>query len=160
MRKLSKELINHQLESSGRTVRLVGDYSGALKKSIFGCLVCDHQWLALPSNIRDGRGCPSCAPTGYNPGKPAWFYILKFDGFIKYGITNNLERRLYSHKRNGTYSTVFEKLYEDGSIPQNLERKVKQVLGGKYVTPERFPDGWTETLCLTKLNEVLIIIQS
>ena len=31
------------------------------KKMVFKCLVCQHEWVAIPQSIRAGCGCPKCA---------------------------------------------------------------------------------------------------
>lgn len=43
------------------TIKLIGGYKGASKKAIHECLVCGHQWGAMPSNfIHHQYGCPVC----------------------------------------------------------------------------------------------------
>lgn len=39
------------------------------KKCTHQCQICDTQWLATPSNIRMGRGCPECARIRRNTSK-------------------------------------------------------------------------------------------
>jgi hypothetical protein len=104
-----------------------------------------------------GNGCPLCAEYGFNPSKPAWIYVLIFANFIKYGITNNLGQRLCKHKLNGEYTVALSKLYEDGSFALDWENYIKKTHGGKFVTKNECPDGWTETLCVSKLSDLLKI---
>jgi translation initiation factor IF-1 len=62
-----------------------------------------HKWNAQISNRTRGRGCPSCANYGYDPNLKAHIYFLQhleWDMF-QIGITNNLDRRLTEHYRNG-----------------------------------------------------------
>lgn len=57
-----------------------------------------------PSNRRKGKGCPSCAETGFNPDLPAIFYLVEcvssFGTFTGYGITKSLDDRLRAHRKN------------------------------------------------------------
>ena len=60
--KINKEIFNKDLESQGRTVRLVGEYEHNKTKTQFKCLICSNTWLTAPTNVRNkGRGCPKCA---------------------------------------------------------------------------------------------------
>lgn len=154
--KLSKNIINQRLID--RKISLIGDYVNYETKTEFSG-GCGHTWWALPGNVMAGRGCPSCAYSGFEPSKAAWVYILYFNSFIKYGITNNLPRRLKEHRKNGKYILVFSKKYEDGSIAQNWERDIKNVFGGRFAKKEIIPDGWTETLPPDKLQLLIETIK-
>jgi hypothetical protein len=83
---------------------------------------------------------------------------LDFGSFIKYGITNVPRRRLRDHKKNGRYLVVFNELFEDGTKAFILEQNVKRILGGHFVEKEQCPDGYTETLCRSKLDSLLTLI--
>ena len=154
--KLSKEIINERI--SHRGITMVDDYINIKTKSRWLCQH-GHQWVTTPNGIMNGNGCPTCAFYGYDPNKPGTFYILDFVTFIKYGITNNLFRRLNEHKKNGEYIVAFTKLFEDGIDAKNLERFIKQTIGGSFVTKEQCPDGYTETLCSSKLKDLLAVIE-
>ena len=63
-----------------------------------------HTWITRVANrthTRDQTGCPSCAETGFNPEKPAWFYLLERPGEQQLGITNNIPSRFRRHASNG-----------------------------------------------------------
>lgn len=105
-----------------------------------------HEWLASPNNILNGKGCPMCARYGFNPSKSAWEYIFERDGYLKYGITNDLERRLAEHRRHGEFVLIHERRHDDGSLALEWENKIKRLHGGSFVPKERCPDGYTETL--------------
>jgi hypothetical protein len=156
--RLSTSIINERLEENGRNIRQIGDYNGALIKTDFQC-GCGNIWSVKPNDIMSGRGCPKCSIHGYNPGKPGWLYILIFNGYIKYGITNNINNRLNDHKKNGEYTVAISKLYEDGDIAKNWERDIKIIFGGRFVSKEIMPDGYTETLCVSKLDDLLKTIR-
>lgn len=58
--KLTKEIVNERLLAQRRGVFLSGKYFGASAKSEF---ICDkgHKWLATPSAVMSGHGCPHCS---------------------------------------------------------------------------------------------------
>jgi hypothetical protein len=72
------------------------------------CLVCSHTWNSstIVNFIKPmgGNGCPNCATSGFKRELPATFYILAAEkageSFTGYGITNQMERRLSTHKKN------------------------------------------------------------
>lgn len=61
------------------------------------------EFLQVPNSHLSGRGCASCAKTGYNTQKPGTVYILLSEcgGKLKVGITNRLRLRM-SELRSGT----------------------------------------------------------
>jgi hypothetical protein len=151
--RISDEDINDRIVHRG--IRMTGPYIDTVTKTEFECQ-CGYKWLAEPRGILKGRGCHKCATHGFNPFIPAWVYVLVFGTYIKYGITNNLDQRLYSHKRrNGEFHIAITKLYIDGHMAKQVEQKIKSLHCGKYVTKSQCPDGWTETLPIEKLELVL-----
>jgi glutaredoxin len=150
--RLTKEIVNERINHRG--IFLVGDYINNKTKTEFMCEH-GHTWLTRTDDVLNGHGCPYCTKRGYSPSKPGTLYLLDFGHFIKYGITNDSLRRLREHQHNGQYTVLFTKFYEDGRIPQNLERQIKQQFGGRFVTKDIMPDGWTETLCKSKLEQIM-----
>ena len=57
--KLTNAAVDTRL--SDRTVCRVGSYVTGRTKIEFGCSVCAHVWGAAPSDVLQGKGCPSCA---------------------------------------------------------------------------------------------------
>lgn len=155
-RKLSKDEVNARILDTG--IVQLGDYVNSRTKTEFQCR-CGCKWESTPNNILEGNGCPVCAERGYNPNKPGWIYILIFETFIKYGITNNTNRRFKDHEKNGRYTVALSKLYEDGKQAQLWERNIKIIFGGRFVSKEIMPDGYTETLSLDKLQALLDTIR-
>lgn len=159
-RKLTTDIVNDRLLANNRGIRTITEYVNNSTKSEF---ICDlgHTWKATPAHVLHGSGCPECADHsggGYNPSKPGTFYALDFVTFIKYGITNNLQRRLAQHKKTGNYTLALAKSFEDGSIAQKLEQEIDKKFGGRFATKEQCPDGYTETLCPSKLSVLLEIV--
>ena len=144
------------LSQDGRGIFLVGEYTNNHTKTTFKCR-CGHQWATRPNSIKNGTGCPMCVERvgGFNPTKPAWVYVLIFANFIKYGITNDLDRRLREHSRNGTYELAYSHLHESGKTALDWENNIKRVYGGKYATKDQCPNGWTETLPRHLLESII-----
>lgn len=144
-----------------RDIRLIGQYLGIMTKTEFQCLN-NHKWITTPNSVLNEKtGCPECAEYGgYKSHLPGWVYIIKFANFIKYGITNNPDRRVADHKRtSGDFEIILLKKYEDGTVPLLMEKSIKNTHGGKFVTKETMSNGWTETLPLSSLTSVLSQLQ-
>lgn len=151
--RLSKETINERIID--RKLQLIGDFSTTTKETLFKCLVCDHEWDATPGNIMAGKGCRHCADYGFNTAKPAVGYILVFEDFIKYGISNNLDSRLYRHRlKNGAFNIHKTREFSVGQHAIDWEEQVKHEFGGNYANRDKCPDGFTETLPITLLDAV------
>ena len=61
-----------------------------------------HRWkTVIKDRTLGGNGCPSCAEYGFNPNKPAVFYLLKREGEQQLGITNDFPRRMKEHSLKG-----------------------------------------------------------
>ncbi len=58
--KLTAEIVNKRIADRG--LKLVGEYTGALRKTTFECSH-GHQWGTIPSHVMGGSGCPHCAST-------------------------------------------------------------------------------------------------
>jgi hypothetical protein len=138
---------------SKKNITITGEYLDLSTRTEMECQY-GHRWVTSPLSVIKLTGCPACAEHGFNTDKEAHGYILDFGDYIKFGISNNLASRLVSHRRNGVYKVIITKLFKDGNDALKWERSVKTLFGGKYVTKERCPDGYTETLSPTLLNEL------
>jgi hypothetical protein len=157
-RSLTKEVVSERLISDGRGIVMTGEYIDAVTKTEFQCIE-NHKWhTRLCDILFQSQGCPYCSTRGFQRTKPAWLYVLAFGTYIKYGITNNLNNRLAQHKRNGEYTIELTKFFQVGSDAINLERTIKQKFGGRFVSDATFQNGHTETLCISKLNEVIKVL--
>jgi hypothetical protein len=124
------------------------NYSSVLK------FICSngHTWNSTVGNTR----CSSCASYGFKVNRPSFGYILKFDSFIKYGISNSIQSRLYRHKlHNPPHEVVVIFKFNDGAKARIWENTIKTTIGGNYVGKDKCPDGWTETLPITLLETVI-----
>ena len=141
---LTKEDVNERIKDKG--IELIGKYTTTKTKTLFRCFK-NHIWEATPSNILYGRGCPTCASSGFKTNIPAHGYLLDFGHFIKFGISNTLEVRLKSHTTyNGKFTVIKTKLFDNGQDALDWENDIKKKYGGSYVSKDILPHGFTETL--------------
>ena len=118
-----------------------------------------HSWKATINN-RTGSdsGCPVCSVTGFNPGKPSWFYLIENTDidFLQIGITNQLEQRLKKHAK-GNWNLIEVRGPMDGYLTQKLETSCLQTLAkrgaifGHKSGIDQF-DGYTEAWTKSSLN--------
>lgn len=87
-----------------------------------------HEWNARV-NSRRISGCPSCAVSGFNPNLPAYIYFLDQTTWEMYqiGITNDLQRRLNEHSRNG-WEVIDLRGPMDGHLAQQWETAILRML--------------------------------
>ena len=128
-KKLTRDIVNARLATAGRTVRLIGDFTNTKSKTTFGC-DCGNIWDAPPNDVLKGRGCPVCAKSGFNTGKPAEFYYASVDtecgeSVFMIGITNRtFEQRYTSTDRQ--YITLLGRVrFTDGVVAAKFERDLK-----------------------------------
>jgi hypothetical protein len=117
-----------------------------------------HVWLASSHTRTSGRGCPSCAQTGFDPNQPGYLYLIDhFDlHMFQIGITNFPEDRLGDHKRSG-WEVIELRGPMDGHLTQQLETSCLRTLEkrgailGHKAGIDKF-DGYTEAWTKKSLN--------
>jgi hypothetical protein len=110
-----------------------------------------HIWEAVIKSRAAGRGCPTCAPYGFDPNKSAYLYLIehKSKKLIKIGISNSSTDRTKQHESRGwNLVEIF------GPMPGKKAFKFEQECldlviknGAKMASPiehGRF-DGYTES---------------
>lgn len=139
-----------------KDITMIGNYINAKSKIKFRH-DCGNEWESTPDNIMRGKSCPKCSIYGFNPNKEASLYLLDFGTYIKYGITNDLERRLSEHRRNnGNHTVILTEFFENGNAAKEIESRIRTKFKSESkVDKEQCPDGWTETLP-THLSESVI----
>lgn len=99
------------------------EYKNSLSKVEVTCP--EHgPFTTAPNNHIAGRGCPSCAKTGYNKGKSGSIYIMQCDNIVKVGITNrSVSIRLRELRKSSgkDFSLVYTQLFESGVVPRDIE---------------------------------------
>ena len=87
-----------------------------------------HTWKAqILVRTHAEIGCPECAEYGFNPGKPAWLYLMERKGEQQFGITNVLSKRMQFHKRFN-WNKLDVTGPHDGQAVLNIENKLKKWL--------------------------------
>jgi hypothetical protein len=112
-----------------------------------------HTWNASAQKRIQGRGCPTCAPSGFVPGKPAILYFLEHEKWrsFKVGISNTSGHRLKSLESEG-WTLILKIDFTKGSDAQLVEKEslnwIRNHLGLlPFVSEEQMKrtGGWTET---------------
>ena len=84
-----------------------------------------HKWKATGANrTTNETGCPECCEKGFNPGKPAWLYLLERKNEQQIGITNYKEDRLKYHSYYG-WTEIEITGPHDGQLVQDVEAILK-----------------------------------
>jgi hypothetical protein len=110
----------------------------------------------------NGRGCPGCATTGYDPSKPGIFYFIEQEklGAKKFGLTNvsSREDRLKGFRNLG-WVVLLQIESSNGSEIAELERAIfawirKELSLPVYLSRQDIGKigGWTETLSADGLD--------
>lgn len=162
------ERIKSKGMESGFSVKEISNNRGQRLKDIDVSLICNkcnNNWITSIDCVRQGRSCPQCAYSGFNTALPAKLYILRViseDNILqgyKYGITCDIERRLYEHKRdcrplvvNFELSHLWE--YPSGLDAQLHERGIRKKFGS-YFEQWELPSGFTETISIQDLGDLV-----
>ncbi len=88
-----------------------------------------HTWKTTTShrNGDDPTGYPVCAESGFNPEKPAWFYLICRQGDQQVGIINVLDQRVEYHFSLGCKLIETTGPHDGGEILE-IEKKLKNWL--------------------------------
>ncbi len=97
-----------------------------------------------------------------------YLYVVKWQtpdtsSFIKMGITNNpVEERVKTQWRKAGRSYSYEILNVYKAVGKKVaekEREIKRSLPCGVVSKSLFPDGYTETLSIEHLKELISVIE-
>jgi hypothetical protein len=113
------------------------------------------------SKIQQEAGCPSCAKTGFQPDKPAHYYVHKIINvdtsdilYYKGGISNNWRKRMkqisYTIPKHMEIINIETIEFPLGIDAQNLERKLLDV--NELRAPSRSFDGGHELFISNPLD--------
>ena len=91
-----------------------------------------HEWDAMINSRTRGRGCPSCAQTGFDPNEEGYLYFISHSKWemSQIGITNNPDRRLGQHKKLG-WKILEIRGPMDGHLTQQWETAILRMLRAK-----------------------------
>jgi uncharacterized Zn-finger protein len=104
-------------------------HSGSQRKLKWKCAE-GHKWNAVvTSRARTGSGCPSCAPSGFDPNIEAYLYFIRHPDWEMYqiGITNYPKDRLKTHQNLG-WELIELRGPMDGHLTREWERSILQML--------------------------------
>lgn len=129
------------------------------------CNKCDNSWVTKKASVCKGSSCPHCAYSGFNTALPAKLYILRVsseDGILqgyKYGISCDVDRRLYEHRRDCrpldiNFELAYSWDYLSGLDAQLHERMIRKKFGS-YFSQWELPSGFTETISVMDLGELV-----
>ena len=127
---LTKDIVNQRLDAGGRTtLRLIGDFTNSNAKTTFSC-DCGTIWDTTPSSVLAGCGCPACAVSGFNPGKPAEFYYASVDtecgeSVFMIGITNKTFEKRYPSADYNYMKLLGRIRFTDGAVAAKFESDLK-----------------------------------
>ena len=125
-----------------------------------------HVWSSSVAGRTSGRGCPSCATSGFDPNKPSFLYFIDhFDlDMFQIGITNFPNDRVGNHKRRG-WEVIELRGPMNGHLTQQLEtsclhalEKRGAVLGHKAGRDkfDGYSEAWTKaSLNVTSIKQIL-----
>jgi len=125
-----------------------------------------HTWDASANNRSQGKGCPSCAEFGFNPGKDGWLYFLSHDelDLLQIGITNDPKNRLHKHSTKG-WVILEIRGPMDGFLTRSLEAAILRAVasrGGKLASKsgiakfDGYSEAWTKSsLAVASLRQLL-----
>ena len=123
--------------------------AGSEQKKSWKCEL-GHTWKTSVGNRSSGRGCPTCAISGYDPNENGWLYFLEHDlwGLLQIGISNFPDNRLATHNASGWSVTELR-----GPMPGDVTRQWEQDIlhalkrRGVKLAPEQIAgkfSGYTE----------------
>jgi predicted GIY-YIG superfamily endonuclease len=118
-----------------------------------------HVWSASPNKRSSGRGCPTCADSGFDQRKKGWIYLVLDNdrGLLQIGISNTPEARLKTHERNGFDVVLDIRGPQDGLRVRELEGLMLKALRrrgaifAKAARLQRF-DGYSESWLKSSLD--------
>jgi len=110
-----------------------------------------HKWTAIVSSRANGRGCPSCSKSGFDPNQNGYLYLLQHEiwQLFKIGISNSATQRTDDHETRG-WATLEVRGPMDGLLTYEWEQSILRMLKirgadlGRENIAGKF-DGYTES---------------
>jgi hypothetical protein len=136
---LTTEDINARI--SDRGLAMLDEFISSHTKVRFQCSE-GHTWEAKPNNILNGRGCPGCAETGFDPSEPGILYYIAVttdDGDTRYkiGITNLSVEKRFPAADLARIRIVKIWRFAVGGVAKERESEILyQYQGDKYYGPD------------------------
>ena len=123
--------------------------AGSNKKRTWRCEQ-GHFWTAPPNTRLQGKGCPSCAQTGFDPNQTGWLYLIENDALqmFQIGISNFPDSRLQQHS-NRSWEVMEIRGPMEGHLARQMETAIlhaverRGAILGHKAGIEKF-DGYSE----------------
>lgn len=168
MEELNENIVQYCDEKGFKNPKLITPETmkGVNSRVKFTCHCGEDADMTYDSLSRS-RFCSSCSNGGgYKPQKPGILYILKISTYTdsvvgyKFGITNDMCSRMRHYNQN-IYKIEVLKEYHfiDGTIPLQIESKIKKEIPRNYLTKEEIGTGYTETIEPIYYNNIIEIIE-
>jgi hypothetical protein len=131
--------------------------AGSTKRIWWKCQECEKEWNAklVTRTSKGGTGCPSCAPTGFDPSAPGVYYCMEIRGpdgvwWYKGGIaadpidrTKRIQSSLNSINFPVDVHLVSVIQFDYGGDARRLETELLRIKNIRVKTKEKF-DGSSE----------------
>jgi len=130
-----------------------------------------HKWMSTIKNRSQlGRGCPSCAISGYDPNLEGWLYFIEHSSWEmqQIGITNFPKRRLATHMSLG-WEVVELRGPLMGDVARSWETEILRMLkrrGASFTADKErgkftgFSESWTKTsFSATSLSQLMRFVE-
>lgn len=122
------------------------------------------EFRQTPANHLAGKGCPSCAISGFNKSLPAVLYIVKLSlpgrEAIGYGVTRDLKTRLARHRSNlrkvdGALAVLHTVLFGSGLAAVKMEGRIANAFKQANIDIDGFRTETAPIECLPKILELV-----
>lgn len=120
-------------------VEVVGEIINARTKVLCRCKVCHYKWEVKPNSLKNGKGCPRCAKTGFLRHDIGKLYImvddLELPTMMKIGVSVNEDARSKrvlnsAHKAGVTIPALHVVKTWEG--PTELMIRIEQMMHENY----------------------------
>jgi len=125
-----------------------------------------HEWITTVAGRSSGRGCPSCAKTGYDSNEQGWIYLLIHPEWktTQIGITNQPKVRLREHASHG-WEFLDLRGPMDGDLARQWETDILRFVKSLGINLRPMGEGgkfsgyteawWTEDFQVKKLKVLM-----
>ena len=120
-------------------VEVLGEIKNNRTKVLCKCRVCRHEWEAAPDNLKNGKGCPRCAKTGFLRHDVGKLYIMVDDlnvpTMMKIGVSVDEDERSKrvlrsAHKAGVSIPALYVAKTWEG--PTELMQRIEGMMHDKY----------------------------
>lgn len=137
------------------------DYVNNHTKVDIKCNRCQTLFSVQPKNHLTGRGCPSCAKTGYKRDRSGNLYIMKCGDITKVGITNldiTIRVKDISRSFGSAFTVQTTWSFLNGALADDIETSILRLLRTKYERPQAKFEGSSECFLNVDYEELVNLI--